>query len=197
MSSTPRSTRYDNVRVAVEQYVRDNNLPGFPLYYEETAKFLLNGVPSGLRGAEARVTFTLANQPHLIFGIVASNTYEVPDGFLDTRPDYYVQNRQGGVDDAQTLSVSLTQQNITAQPVSQDRFAGAAGTIWRPFPAIYFFRGSNQANITARRLIAYPRLVAGGGAEYRPEPEVRVTLVCVQLNSDLVANSQPGSTGRP
>jgi len=192
-----RSTSYENVRLAVEQYVRDNNLPGYPLYYEESAKFLVNGQPSGLRGAEARVTFTLANQPHLIFGVVTSNTYELTDEVYPFFPTYYADMRQGGIDDQQTISISLTQQNVTAQPVSQDRFSGAAGTVWRPWPAIYFFRGSNQASITARRLVSYPAVPLGGDTVFRPEPELRATLVCVQLNSDLVANRNPGSTGRP
>lgn len=194
-----RSTRYENVNDEIEAYVRDQNLPGYPLYYTQTGKFLANGANTGggLRGSEARVQFTLANFPHLIFGVITENVYEVPDEFLELDPDYYVRQATGGVDDKQTISISLTQQNVTAQPTPVAVFNGSGNKVFRPWPTIYFFRGGNQATITARRLIQYPRITNEAGGVYRPEPELFCTMVTVQLNSDFWPGSGPGSTDRP
>ena len=194
-----RSSRYQNVNDEIEAYVRDQNLPGYPLYYTQTGKFLSNGQSAGggLRGSEARVQFTLANFPHLIFGVLSQNIYEVPDDFLDADPDYYVRQVQGGINDAQTLNISLTQQNVTSQPTPVAVFSGAENKVFRPWPTIYFFRGGNQATISARRLVQYPRIRNEAGESFRPEPEILVTLVTVQLNSDFFPGSGPGSTDRP
>lgn len=196
---TARSTRYENVNDEIEAYVRDQNLPGYPLYYTQTGKFLQNGsnTGGGLRGSEARVQFTLANFPHLIFGVITENVYEVPDAFLELDPTYYVRARQGGIDDKQTINISLTQQNVTAQPTPVAVFNGSENFVFRPWPTIYFFRGGNQATITARRLIQYPRILNAAGDEFRPEPELFCTLITVQLNSDFFPGSGSGSTDRP
>lgn len=196
----PRGSEYENITEEIDAWVRENNLPGYPVYYPETARFLLGSQPSGLRGAEASVRFTLANYPHLIFGVVLENVYEVPDDFLDADVNYYVRARDGGVDDNQSVMISLTQQNVTQQYTGQINFSGAEGTVWRPFPVIYFFRGANQVTITARRRIQYPHILATIGGvlqEFRPTPELHATLITAQLNSDLLPGSAPGSTGRP
>jgi len=96
-----------------------------------------------------------------------------------------------------SLRLQLTQQNITQQPAPVISFNGGPGGVWRPFPTIYWFRAANQIVAELRRLQSYPRIVTEDEQEFRPVPEVMLTMVTVQLNSDYFPGSMPGSTGRP
>jgi hypothetical protein len=191
-----RHAQYKQAFEDIGRWLEENRLPGYPLFYNETSQFLANSEASGVRGAMARVTCTLSNYPHAVFGVVLENVYEVPDEFLAVDPDYYVRQRQGGIDDKQSARIQLTQQNVTQQPVPQSVFTGGPGGVWRPWPTIYWFRAANQIVVEVRRLVSYPAIVNGVNI-FRPVPEVNVTFITAQLNSDYFPGAAPGSTGRP
>lgn len=192
-----RAVVYKQAQEEIGRWLEENRLPGYPLFYTTSARFLNGSEPSSERGSLARMQIPLSNFPHAVFGVVATNFYELSEAAADKQPDYYQRMKLGGIDDAQTIHVSLTQQNVTQTPAPQNVFSGGTGNVWRPWPTIYWFRAANQVVIEARRLVRYPSILLDSGARFLPLPEIHVTMVTAQLNSDYFPGSMPGSTGRP
>lgn len=146
----------------------------FPIYYGFDARpFQLNGAPSGAAGAQARLSRSLPNPPHILLGIRVSNIYTIPENAdHDDIQDFAILKNH--VDGEQTLAVNLAQQNVVAQQVIQKHITGGQdGFNWYPLPQTFPMAGANNIEIVLTRLTAYP-LLAGAAVL----PQAYCTLVC-------------------
>jgi hypothetical protein len=161
----------------------------FPKYYSMGPVALtVDGSPSGAAGAVAVLTKELSNFPHILYGVRISNTYDVP-----TNPDAgeirQFTMMKSFIDVEQTVTINLSQQNITGQAMLQAQLTGYAGTVWHPFPAPYPMAGGNNVNIEVRRVTSYPNYLADDRAV---TPVVFATL----LAAEFKATRQSVSTHR-
>lgn len=163
----------------------------FPIYYQKSAQFVLDsGQPSGVRGATAQVLIEFNTNPHIIYGVRITNTYELP---ADVDP--LARFALKATDDEQSIRVEFAQQNISADRIAQASLQGGMAAFhWHPFPKPYYLRGANQLRVNAIRTQSYPTLAAG---EFIIAPTLQVTAVCAVLVDDARTRAAPGSTGRP
>lgn len=168
------------------------NMQEFPLIYRDQQQFMLDGAPSGARGAIANANIPLANAPHLLIGIRLRNVVTVPAADVTTALSRKVAIMQAELDEEQVVRVSLSQQNITVGHVLQPLLVGKSGVNWHPFPIPFGFRGNNVIQVEIRRETAYP--IFGEGAVL---PTIYIALVTTQFVSDFAPATAPGSTGRP
>lgn len=134
----------------------------FPVYPSATGTFLLNGAPSGDRGAEANCEITLDTFPYLVYGARFEVSYELPLAYFAENQDYKRNMREGGVDDDFEVAISLTQGNVTVQELAHVRnLQGGLSINKHPWPVYYPLRGGNKVSIRARRLSSFaPVIVA-------------------------------------
>ncbi len=141
----------------------------FPKYYSMGPVALtVDGSPSGAAGAVAVLTKELSNFPHILYGVRISNTYELPTTTIGlpvgtpataeqviAQLEHYERMKRF-VDVEQTVTINLSQQNITGQAMLQGQLCGQSGTVWHPFPAPYPMAGGNNVNVEVRRVTSYP-----------------------------------------
>lgn len=153
----------------------------FPKYYSMgPVQFMNAGVPSGAAGATATLTKQLTNFPTVIYGLRISNEYA-----LSATPSVeeiaIYQTLKEWVDGEQTVTINLSQQDITGQEMLQSQLVGRRGSVWAPFPAPYPMAGGNNINVVVRRVTPYPSLV--DDAEDLVLPSVRATLLCAEFKA--------------
>lgn len=159
----------------------------YPRAFPGANRYLLDGVPSGAAGAEARVTITIDPYPQAITRITVAHSYEISAAYLETEPGAYVGMRE--IDDDALVFISATQQNLQSDFQHLRNFQGRG--VWLPLSAPYLVKGLNQIVVTLRRLVPYPAL-----GERAIFPTAHVTLFSVALQSDLAPGAgPPSSTG--
>lgn len=136
-----------------------SNFQRFPVIYGASAQFKTGSNEGAGPGAVAKLQFSLNNNPHEITGLRISNSYEVPAGFLS--------GLEGGgplllarLDQQQTVSMRMSQQNVVIDEVLQPLITGGGGINgsaehWHPFELPYPFRGGNNMTVDVTRLTAY------------------------------------------
>lgn len=154
----------------------------FPIYYTMgPVPFLLDGAPSGARGATANLATDLSNFPHFLYGVRLTNTYAaLPDAATDADIARYRLCKEF-IDQEQTVRINLAQQNITADRVHQAALCGEyQGLHWHPFPAPFPMAGGNNVVLDVVRLVGYPQI---NDADVLPE--CRAVLLAGVLRADL------------
>jgi hypothetical protein len=163
-------------------------LQRFPVIYAAQAQFK-NGTTEGAQaGATAKLNFSLNNNPHEITGLRIVNVYDVPEEFY-TQEGLELLRR---LDDQQTITMRMAQQNVVLEETLQRLSQGANGINWHPFALPYPFRGGNSITVDLKRVTGY-RL---------PGPD-DVTIDAVTVQAALVGwmyvgamvESGPPSTG--
>ena len=140
----------------------------FPVFFPGSAPFLnADGVPSGARGATARVTCEMNLRPQWLTAIRVMNVYEVPSGFQGADSVYLDK-----IDNWQTMTTELTVSNIVIREGLQPLVMGRSGFQWHPLPAPYPWRGGNSITLEFRRLVGYPSAIL---------PTVHVILEGIQM----------------
>lgn len=188
----------------------------FPKYYSMGPVALtVDGAPSGAAGAVAILTKELSNFPHILYGVRISTTYTLPTTIIgepvapgipatadDVRAqlDHYARLRS--MDTQQTVTINLSQQNITGQAMLQGQLCGETGTVWHPFPAPYPMAGGNNVNVEVRRATSYPpypwrsQEVLDGEAGPRELIDVRPVVFATLLAAEFKATRQSVATHR-
>lgn len=153
----------------------------FPIYYTMgPVAFTVDGAPSGAAGAVARLTADLSNFPHMLYAVRINNTYELGDDPSEADVQRYRACKEY-LDQEQSVSINLAQQNITADRVHQAQLCGElAGLHWHPFPAPFPMAGGNNVVLDLTRLTSYPTL-----GEAPVTPQVRGVLLAGVLRADL------------
>lgn len=136
----------------------------FPVYYPGEAQFLLNGQPSGQRGAEAVATIELNSAPHEFVGLRATLEYPFPTtGDVEDAADMARLDALARVltwaDQRTDLTIELAQQNLVVRRVFAAAITGGdprQGTVYLPFACPFPFRGGNNITIRAVRTQDYP-----------------------------------------
>jgi hypothetical protein len=161
----------------------------YPIYYPmEGRPFMVGSVQSGAAGAMAKLSHSFSNNPHKVYGIRISNTYDLPtnDGDAPTADQMALWQLCREIDDDQEVQLELSQISIFAQFVNQKQLVGARGIHWHPFACPYVIAGGNDFKLTVRRLTPYPEI---GGQQILPY--VSATLVCGMLASDEFPHEGP------
>jgi hypothetical protein len=152
----------------------------FPLYYDAAGAFLdATGAPSGAVGARARIQRELNNFPHLVYGVRLENVYALGDEPTPADVDRFRAAKEF-LDGLQEIEITLTQQNVVAQPTVQVNLVGRQGINWHPFASPFPMAGGNQFQLTATRLVGYPTL-----SDEPILPTLRCTLVTVAFRADM------------
>lgn len=167
----------------------------FPIYYPMGDEPFTSGqgVQSGAVGARARLQRPLSNFPHMFMGLRISNVYDL---FADT-PQPTAQQVELArylrewTDNEQTVTITLAQQNITAELLYQPHLTGHDGINWAPFPAPFPMAGGNNIEVTVSRVSSYPQF---NDAEILPT--CTATIVAAVLRADL-RSSPPRRVHQP
>lgn len=172
----------------------------FPVLQSEEAPFLVQGEPSGAKGATAKVTITLDTYPHLLYGFRFDVSYEIPPSVFGQVPAFKRDMRDGGVDDDYDVTILLTQQNIASKPTHVRNVRGAKGTNQHPLAVFYPLRGTNNITIEAVRNSSYAQIRAGD-VLLDVFPVWKVTLDLARGVQQIADNASgppaPGSSGYP
>lgn len=161
----------------------------YPRAIPGSARYELDGEASGAAGAVARIGIQVDNYPQILLRVSVAHEYEIDPAYVDTNPLAYQGMRE--LDDAAEITITATQQNITARPVHLRTWQGRGGWLYQPLSAPYIVGGSNQITVELRRLIAYPSL-----NEVAILPVAYVTAFTVSLQSDLAPGvPRPQGTG--
>lgn len=165
----------------MEMELTQDNAPiekrqGFPLYIPSavTSFALDSGAASGAAGASARIKIDLANRPFILFGIRVVNVWSGPDAPTAEQVQQMRWMKEA-LDDEQTISITLSQQNPVTNRVHQRALCGSQ-TVWHPFPTPFPMAGANMAEVEVRRLLSYPNV-----GETVILPSVQVVFHGVQL----------------
>jgi hypothetical protein len=153
----------------------------FPIYYPIGPKPFLDGEgnQSGARGATARLEKDLSNFPHMFIGIRINNVYQLP-AELTAEAVQLFRALKEWVDGEQTVSITLSQQNITADKLFQVQLTGREGENWHPFPSPYPMAGGNNIALEIERVTSYPLL---GGLPILPV--VRASLLAAVFRGPM------------
>jgi hypothetical protein len=163
------------------------NVQWFPIYYPMGPTSFLDGdgEPSGAVGATARLSREIPNWPILFLGIRLSNVYTI--GTAPSNDDVNLFNvLKRHVDGEQTVRISLSQQNITAEATLQLQVTGKDAFYWAPFPYPYPMAGGNNIAVEVRRVTAYPTL---GGEDI--EPQLFGTILAQVARTPSSADTMP------
>lgn len=159
--------------------IQQMNAQWFPQYFPMGPKAFQDGAgaPSGLVGATAELSKDIPNWPIQFLGLRLTNVYPLPESPGDLDVALYTALKRF-VDDEQTVRISLSQQNITAEPTLQVQLTGKSGVYWAPFPIPFPMAGGNNIAVSVVRSTSYPAL---GGEPV--EPQVYATILAVQARN--------------
>ena len=153
----------------------------FPKYYAMVPVALtVNGAGSGAVGAGATLTRELSNFPHILYGLRVTNTFALPAAPSDADINF-ADYLKTWVDNEQTITINMSQQNITAQAMLQSHLVGKGETVWAPFPAPYPLAGGNNITIEVRRTTAYPPFPST--PQVATTPTVHATLLTAEFKA--------------
>lgn len=116
-----------------------------------------NGDPSGARGAVARPSRSLPNFPILFVGVRINNVFELPAQPTALDLQTYEACKRF-LDNEQTVSINLAQQNITAEATLQSQLTGNGGIYWSPFSVPFPMAGANNIALVVTRRTPYPEI---------------------------------------
>lgn len=148
----------------------------FPQYYSLGPRNFLDGNadPSGAAGSVASLSKDVPNFPILFMGLRIRNVYQLPQNPTELDLRIYALTKKY-TDAEQTVRITLSQQNITADAPLQDHVCGLDGVYWAPFPIPYPMAGGNNAEFVITRLTNYPQL-----NQENIIPVVHLTMVTIQ-----------------
>lgn len=148
----------------------------FPQYYGLGPRNFLDsaGVDSGVAGSVCSLSKDVPNFPIMFMGIRIDNVYALPSAPSELDLQTFAMLKRY-VDSEQTVRITLSQQNITADAVLQGHITGLEGVYWAPFPIPYPMAGGNNAEFQITRLTSYPII-----NQIAVIPVVHATMVVIQ-----------------